>query len=60
VLRAMYITRLIDPSSVRGFYLTYTDGKVVGAIDVIATMNSTALDHWHLACAVHEVVSERP
>jgi hypothetical protein len=58
VLRAMYSQRLIKPGSLRGFYLTYTDGKVVGAIDVIAVLNSNALDRWELACAVHEVVSE--
>jgi hypothetical protein len=58
VLRAMYITRLIDPSSIRGFYLSYTDGKLAGAIDVIATMDSSAIDRWHLVCAVHEAVPE--
>jgi len=58
VLRAMYFARRINPGSARGFYLTYADGKVVGAIDVIAVTNSGALDSWELACAVHEVVSD--
>jgi len=58
VLRAMYAQRLIMPGSVRGFYLTYRHGKVVGAIDVIAVLNSHALDRWELCCAVHEVVGE--
>jgi hypothetical protein len=58
VLRAMYAGRLIKPGTLRGFYLTYSDGKVSGAIDVIAGLNSNALDRWELACAVHEVVPE--
>ena len=58
VLRAMCRGRRIMPSSVRGFYLTYTDGKVRGAIDVIAALDSDALDHWQVACAVHEVLPE--
>jgi hypothetical protein len=56
VLRAMFFARQIDPSSVRGFYLTYTDGKLAGAIDVIAALDSSAPNHWLLVCAVHEVV----
>lgn len=58
VLRAMYSQRLIMPGSVRGFYLTFTDGKVLGAIDVIAVLNSNAIDRWEICCAVHEVVPE--
>jgi hypothetical protein len=52
----MYFGRLIRAGSIRGFYLTYTDGKVTGAIDVIAVLNSEAVDSWELVCAVHEVV----
>jgi len=58
VLRAMYSQRLIMPGSVRGFYLTYRDGKVAGAIDVIAVLNSSTIDRWEICCAVHEVVPE--
>jgi hypothetical protein len=59
VVRAMYAHRLIMPGSVRGFYVTYRDGKVVGAIDVIAVLNSSsAIDRWEICCAVHEVVAE--
>jgi hypothetical protein len=58
VLRAMCSEQLIMPGSARGFYLTYRDGKVVGAIDVIALLDSSALDRWQVACAVHEVVPE--
>jgi hypothetical protein len=58
VLRAMFFMRPIRPGSERGFYLTYADGKIVGAIDVIAVLDSDALDSWHLSCAVHEIVSE--
>jgi hypothetical protein len=58
VLRAMYTLRVIIPGSARGFYLTYAEGRVVGAIDVIAVLNSDALDRWELACAVHEIVPD--
>lgn len=58
VVRAMYSGRLIRPGSLRGFHLIYSDGKIVGAIDVIAARNSDALDRWELVCAVHEVVPE--
>jgi hypothetical protein len=58
VLSALYRARRIMPLSVHGFYLTYTDGKVVGAIDVGAALDSDAIDHWVVACAVHEVFPE--
>jgi len=56
VMRHLYYGRLIKPTSARGFYLTYADGKIAGAIDVIAALNSDAVDQWELVCAVHEVV----
>jgi hypothetical protein len=58
VMRHLYYGRLIKPTSARGFYLTYTEGKIAGAIDVIAALNSNAVDQWELVCAVHEVVPE--
>jgi hypothetical protein len=58
VMRHLYYGRLIKPTSARGFYLTYEDGKIAGAIDVIAALNSNAVDQWELVCAVHEVVPE--
>ncbi len=58
VMRAMSLARPMQPGTVCGFYITYSDGNVVGAIDVMAMLNSGASDHWLLICAVHELTSE--
>lgn len=59
VLRAMYFGRKIRPGSLHGFYLTYSDGKITGAIDVFAALSSDPIDdYWEVVCAVHEVVPE--
>jgi hypothetical protein len=47
----------VIPSSLRGFYFTYRDGKVEGAVDVLAIpMVKDKKSEWLILGAVHEGV----
>jgi hypothetical protein len=45
----------VDLSSLRGSYLTYREGTVRGAVDILAAHDDTRNPkQWMVACAVHE------
>lgn len=59
LVRAMYHGRKIRPGSLHGFHLTYSDGTITGAIDVLAALSSDPIDNnWEVVCAVHELLPE--
>ncbi|HUG66568.1 MAG TPA: hypothetical protein VMM76_02375 [Pirellulaceae bacterium] len=55
LLSVLFLGATVELKTLRGFYFTYEDGEIVGAVDTFAIRYvDENTRHWKIVCAVHE------